>query len=108
MAVADKPEVELTLLRDQAEVAISVPTVPIDGVGTDRVLVRSRRRLAVWWRQNGSQSAAHWLHSGVLFVQVWAGLLLQKPYRQIREMGPVASEVYVSYYLAGSPASFTA
>ena len=37
---------------------------------------------------------------------LWAGLLLQKPYRAIHEMGVPLLGVYCSYYLYGSPAHF--
>ena len=106
--VGSKPAVALTLLRDEQVLELSaVPTAQLDGVGTDRILV-------------------------------WAGLVLQAPYRATREMGEAASQVdtfriymlrlrireylpalfenmcdilsihqvYCSYYLAGSPASF--
>jgi hypothetical protein len=44
--------------------------------------------------------------SGTDRVVLWAGLLLQKPYRAIHEMGVPLSGVYCSYYLYGSPAHF--
>jgi len=58
-----KRVVNCTVLRDGIEVELqAVPTAPLDGEGTSRVLL-------------------------------WAGLVLQAPYRGVREMGPVASEV---------------
>jgi len=43
---------------------------------------------------------------GTARVLIWAGLVLQAPHRGAREMGPVASEVYISSYFSGSPAGF--
>ena len=76
VAVASKPSVSLTLLREEEVVVVDgVPTALLDGVGTSRIVV-------------------------------WAGLLLQTPYRQTREMGVAASEIYCSYFLYGSPAHY--
>lgn len=46
------------------------------------------------------------LGAGTERVVVWAGLLLQKPHRSVLESGEAPCQVYVSYYLYGSPGHY--
>ncbi|KAJ8605882.1 hypothetical protein CTAYLR_000583 [Chrysophaeum taylorii] len=76
-ATRDKSNVQLTLWRDNAVKTVTLAT----------------RRV---FKSPGTDR-----------VVVWSGLLLQRPHRAVLEMGAPTTNVYCSYFLYGSPASFS-